>query len=195
MNVQLENPVCNKKKAILESSLTLIKEHGFHGTPMSQIAKNACVAAGTIYHYFDSKDDLIKELFIYAKDKLAKAIIREDDCSLSYRERFLNYWVSQCSFFINNENVLYFLEQYINSPYAKLFRDQESQLFRNRVRPFIQEGIDSGKIRALEYELLGPIIHGSIVAAAKIHLSGRQIFTRDRLYGIAEVVWDGIKAQ
>ncbi|PTS95622.1 TetR family transcriptional regulator, partial [Pedobacter sp. HMWF019] len=66
MNVQLENN--GKRDAILNSTLELVKSHGFHGAPMSQIAKNANVAAGTIYHYFDSKETLIIELYIRTKE-------------------------------------------------------------------------------------------------------------------------------
>lgn len=194
MNVRLDNSGC-KKTAILESTLLLIREHGFHGTPMSQIAKSACVAASTIYHYFDSKDELIKELYVYVMDRLAEATLKDDHEDRPYRERFLDLWVNQCSFFIKYEAYLYFLEQYINSPYTKLFPANESKLFTNKVKPFIQYGIDNGLIRKMDYELLGPIVHGSITTAAKFHLSGNHDFTRDRLYGMAEVIWDGIKAQ
>ncbi len=193
MNVQLETQA-GKKNAILESALILIKENGFHGTPMSQIAKNAGVAAGTIYHYFDSKDELIKELYVYVKDQLAEVILKDDDENSPYSSRFIKFWVNQCSFFISNEASLYFLEQYINSPYAKHFAESESKLI-NKVKPFIQYGIDNRLIRKMDYELLGPIVHGSIVAAAKFHLSGRHDFTKERLYGMAEIIWDGIKEQ
>lgn len=194
MNIQLETQAY-KKTAILESTLLLIKEHGFHGTPMSQIAKSAGVAAGTIYHYFESKDALIKELYVYVKDKLADAILKNDNAERPYRERFLDFWVNQCSFFIENPAFLYFLEQYINSPYAKQFAENESKLFNTKVKPFVAYGIENGLIRKMDYELLGPIVHGSIVAAAKFHLSGRHAFTSDRLYGMAEIIWDGIKEQ
>ena len=50
----------DKKQAIFESTLALIRDHGFHGAPMSLVAKNAGVAAGTIYHYFESKEALLK---------------------------------------------------------------------------------------------------------------------------------------
>src|SRR3546814_2197578 len=116
MNVQLDNLDC-KRIAIFKSTLELIKDHGFHGTPISQIAKNANVATGTIYHYFDSKDSLITDLYIIVKNKLAKAILQNDDEQLSYRERFIHYWINECRFFIQNETILVFLEQYINSHY------------------------------------------------------------------------------
>lgn len=194
MNVQLENSGV-KKIAIFESTLLLVKEYGFHGTPMSQIAKNAGVAAGTIYHYFDSKDTLIKELYIYVKNTLAEAILRNHDPEKPYDRGFLDFWVSQCTFFIEHPAYLYFLEQYINSPYAKQFHGAESKLFKEKIKPIFTYGIENGLIRKMDYELLGPIIHGSIVAAAKFHLSGHHDFTRERLYGMAQVIWDGIKTQ
>ena len=40
--------IAQKKQAIFESTLELIKDHGFHGAPVSLVAKNAGVAAGTI---------------------------------------------------------------------------------------------------------------------------------------------------
>ena len=50
----VQSDIPDKREAILKSTLELIKDNGFHGTPISLIAKNAGVASGTIYHYFPS---------------------------------------------------------------------------------------------------------------------------------------------
>ena len=55
----------DKKKCIIQSALDLIQEHGFHGCPVSMVAKNAGVAAGTIYTYFENKDSLIIGIYEY----------------------------------------------------------------------------------------------------------------------------------
>ena len=191
MNVQLENITC-KKTAILESTLRLIKENGFHGTPMSQIAKSAGVAAGTIYHYFDSKDTLIQSLYLYVKERMSNIIPHQED-DKPYKELFLSFWIAQCEYFIENEDVLYFIEQYMTSPYRHCNPENESKLLSSGVVPFFQRGINSGYIKNLDYQLLVPVIHGSIIAAAKYHLSGRYEFTKDRLRETALVIWDGIK--
>jgi AcrR family transcriptional regulator len=52
----------DKKTLILETTLDLISENGFHGTPISMIAEKAGIGAGTIYRYFENKEDLINEL-------------------------------------------------------------------------------------------------------------------------------------
>ena len=59
--------VTDKKQAIFDATLRLISENGFHGTAMSKVAKEANVSTGIIYHYFESKDDLIAELYRHAK--------------------------------------------------------------------------------------------------------------------------------
>jgi TetR/AcrR family transcriptional repressor of multidrug resistance operon len=194
MNVQLLD-FCSKRTAILNSTLQLVKEHGFHGAPMSQIAKQASVAAGTIYHYFDSKETLIVELYIYTKDKLAEAIIAGDLESKTYKERFFQYMINQYNFYINNESALIFLEQYINSPFAKNFPDKDSNLFTEKVIPFFQYGIDNGYFKNIDSRLLGPTIRGTLVAAANFRLSEHTVYSDEDINEVVTIIWDGIKRQ
>ncbi|WP_226390542.1 TetR/AcrR family transcriptional regulator [Penaeicola halotolerans] len=83
--------IAEKKKLVFESALELIKENGFHGSPMSMVAKKAGVAAGTIYTYFESKDELIVELYYYIKSKMLNEISEKDDPSLPFQERFFMF--------------------------------------------------------------------------------------------------------
>ena len=65
----------DKQAAILDATLELVSEKGFHGTPTSAIAQEAGVGVGTIYRYFENKEDLIDELYKQLKLQLAKAIL------------------------------------------------------------------------------------------------------------------------
>lgn len=51
------------RKAILASSLKLFSLKGFHGTSISDIAKDAGISKGLAYNYFDSKQEIIEALF------------------------------------------------------------------------------------------------------------------------------------
>lgn len=52
-----------KKKAIFESAIENFAKNGFHNTSMSDIAKSAGVADGTLYLYYKNKDDLMIKVF------------------------------------------------------------------------------------------------------------------------------------
>jgi len=51
-----------KKEQLLSSALKLFVENGVGNTSTSAIAKEAGVAAGTLFLYFPTKQDLIHEL-------------------------------------------------------------------------------------------------------------------------------------
>jgi AcrR family transcriptional regulator len=57
-----------KELQILNASLNLFVERGFHGTSTAEIAKSAGVATGTLFHYFKSKEELINRLYLYSKE-------------------------------------------------------------------------------------------------------------------------------
>lgn len=194
MNVQLED-ICGKREAVLNSTLALIKEHGFHGTPMSQIAKHAGVAAGTIYHYFDSKETLIVELYVHVKNKLAAAIIAGDNENESYKDRFFNLMINHYVFYVENEDALTFLELYVNSPFAKDHPEKDSQLFVDKVHTFFDYGIKNAYFKNIDSRLLAPTIKGTLVAAAKFQLSEHIVFSKDDITEVVNIIWDGIKRQ
>ncbi|WP_219226060.1 TetR/AcrR family transcriptional regulator [Pedobacter antarcticus] len=194
MNVQLHD-CFGKREAVLNSTLSLVGKQGFHGTPMSQIAKNAGVAAGTIYHYFPSKGALISELYVYVKDQLAKAIIKGDDPSKSYKERFFAVMVSQYRFYIENPDSMNFLEQYVTSPYAQEYANCDSQLFVEKVITFFKYGIENAYFKNIDPRLLAPTIRGTLVAAANFQLSQHMLFSDEDINEVISIIWDGIKRQ
>ena len=52
-----------KRQRILESAVQTFARKGFYNTKVSEIAKSAGVADGTIYLYFKNKDDILVSLF------------------------------------------------------------------------------------------------------------------------------------
>lgn len=52
-----------KYEAIINAAVRVIAEFGYHQAQVSRIAREAKVADGTIYLYFDNKDDVLISLF------------------------------------------------------------------------------------------------------------------------------------
>jgi len=53
----------DKRERILSAAERIFARHGFFAAKVSDVAKEAGVADGTIYLYFKSKDDLLISLF------------------------------------------------------------------------------------------------------------------------------------
>ncbi len=50
------------KSRIMSAALALFSEQGFHATSIQMIAKKAGIATGLLYNYFESKDQLFREV-------------------------------------------------------------------------------------------------------------------------------------
>ncbi|MDG0793165.1 TetR family transcriptional regulator [Cohnella ginsengisoli] len=61
----------HKFEGILDAAVKVFAEHGYHGSQISRIAKEAGVADGTIYLYFKNKEDILVSLF---RERLGRLI-------------------------------------------------------------------------------------------------------------------------
>jgi TetR/AcrR family transcriptional regulator, fatty acid metabolism regulator protein len=58
-----QSPPPDKRRVILDAAITVFARQGFHSARVSDVAAEAGVAYGLVYHYFDSKDQMLNELF------------------------------------------------------------------------------------------------------------------------------------
>ena len=182
-----------KRSAILKATMELITEHGFHATPMSMIAKQAGVAAGTIYNYFPSKDVLINQLYTELKAKMGSALLQNNESSGNLREKFFQLYHNLFQYFTEQPEEFIFLEQYSNSPFISQTPEGENLQFQRPVVAFLQGGIELGVLRNMEIELMTALLYGHVVAVAKLHLSGRLEINENILQRSAQSCWDSVK--
>ena len=71
-------PPVDKRRKILDAAIRVFARQGFHATRVSDIADEAGVAYGLVYHYFNSKDEVLNELFAERWSLLLAAIEEAD---------------------------------------------------------------------------------------------------------------------
>jgi len=72
-------PVPDKRDAILRAAVKVFARHGYFQSQVADVARVAGVAAGTVYLYFRSKDDLLVSIF----DRTMKDAIEEGRAALA----------------------------------------------------------------------------------------------------------------
>ena len=80
-------PPADKRRQILDAAVAVFARQGFHATRVSDIADEAGVAYGLVYHYFRSKDDVLNELFVERWSLLLAAIEEADRAGGPHRDR------------------------------------------------------------------------------------------------------------
>ena len=99
----------DKKSEIIDTTLELIAERGVHNTPMSLVTKKSGIAAGTIYHHFESKERLINDIYLDIKKSVLMNVMKDDDATKPYKDRFFKIWGAYYDYLVMNPNTLSFL--------------------------------------------------------------------------------------
>ena len=73
-----KNAHIDKRELILKAAVKTFAHKGFHGTRVSDIAAEAGIAYGLIYHYFKNKEEILNAIF-HDKWSLFLAILRNID--------------------------------------------------------------------------------------------------------------------
>jgi TetR/AcrR family fatty acid metabolism transcriptional regulator len=68
----------DKRRLILDAAITVFAQQGFHHCRVSDVADEAGVAYGLVYHYFDSKEEMLNELFLERWQIMLDAIAEID---------------------------------------------------------------------------------------------------------------------
>ena len=77
----------DKRRVILDAAIRVFAREGFHRCRVSDIANEANVAYGLVYHYFRSKDEVLDTLFTERWSLLLEAIAEADRSDAPVRDK------------------------------------------------------------------------------------------------------------
>jgi len=87
----------DKRKAILDAAVKVFAEKGYHGSRVSDIASEAGIAYGLVYHYFKNKEEILDTIFeehwsgfLEAVEAIAESTSSIEDKLLSIAALILN---------------------------------------------------------------------------------------------------------
>jgi AcrR family transcriptional regulator len=80
-------PPVDRRRQILDAAIRVFARQGFHACRVSDIAREAGVAYGLVYHYFDTKEQVLNELFEERWSLLLAAIDEVDARPIPSREK------------------------------------------------------------------------------------------------------------
>ncbi len=158
-------------REILEAARRVIARYGMQGTTVDRVAEEAKVAKGTIYLYFDTKDELVNAAVLEGLREMAAEILAADDPSLPPLERIRKLILAQFQIQASNQD---FFKTFIigNSLDIELESEPGRELMRvyagylDFVAAVLKDAIDRGAIRPIDPQfaafMLGEMLTGSL---------------------------------
>lgn len=195
-----KNP--EKRTRILDAALKIFATRGFYNAKVSEVAKEAGVADGTIYLYFESKDALLIALF---EDRMQRLIGRAND-EISRTEGNVLDKIRQAialhlSLVLEDPDLAEFITVELRQS-GKFVKEYDNPKFTEYLRIFrdlVISGQEEGLIRrTVDARLVVRAIFGALdelLLTLSLTHRNRSVDLNATVDGLCDIFFDGIRAQ
>ncbi len=162
-----------KQDAIMQATLHLVIEEGFHGLSMSKIAKKAGIATATIYVYFENTGEIINLLYLNLKELISADIMKGYNDTMTTEKGFKVIWRNYFDSIRKYAREFQYLEQFANSPYITQVSKEEG---RKQFKPFLDffdQAMAHGNIKKMSQGLVLALFIAPMSSLAKNINSGQ----------------------
>jgi TetR/AcrR family transcriptional repressor of multidrug resistance operon len=183
----------NKCETILDSTLNLLASRGFHGFSIRDVAKDAGVATGTVYLYFEDRDDLIKKLHDQIIDTVGREVFvatgRELPLYQQFHQMCRNFW----TLFKKQPAIILSKGQFDHLPPDMLrSRHEEARVVLEPLFTFFVRGRNERALKDLPDEILFSLAFEPYFEIARKSLHGFVTVDDEMLERIIRASWDSI---
>jgi AcrR family transcriptional regulator len=159
----------DRREQIMEAALRVFAKKGFAGASNKDIAEEAGITPGLIYHYFESKEGLLKAIY---EDRSPVNIIRSVPAQILELppEQFLRFAVKHMLTGVEDEKFLPLLQLYLPeaiyhpelAPFMTAIIDQGSQFMAG----YLSAKMESGEICKTDPTLVTELMMGGVMNMA-----------------------------
>ena len=166
----------DKRDQIRQAAERVFARYGFHNARATQIAEEAGVAVGTIYNYFQHKDDILVEIFETEKNARMATIERILATDQPMREKIheiVHFQIDRA--LENRETMRFFISEDLHlGNNAEHCTQQMFKEVPEHVAGILRDAMDRGEIRRMD-----PMVAANAIVGAQRAMLARLCFFDD----------------
>jgi AcrR family transcriptional regulator len=183
-----------KRQSLINTAMQLFVEFGYYGTPTSKISKEAGVAAGTLFNYFKTKDELLNQILIDKKQEMIDFINQNLDINLGIYTIIKHVWTQFMIWGQQNPITVEFFIKFRHSnditPNTHTILDGKYTGIQN----LILRGQSEDSIKKVDYELLFETIATMLDSNCRYFIEHQDKFEdEEQRENVFKMFWDCIK--
>jgi TetR/AcrR family fatty acid metabolism transcriptional regulator len=188
----------NKHDRILKAAIAVFARNGFFNSRISEIAREADVADGTIYLYFKNKDDILISIFEESLEDILIAVqarLAAVDSPLERLRAFVRYHLEQTAVNPNLAEVLQ-VELRQSTKFMKEYQKVKFKKYLDLIQEIVLEGQAKGEIRKdVHPGVVKRLLFGALDEIA-LHwvLSRKRYDLKESAEQLSNIIIDGLRA-
>ena len=132
----------DKKQALKAAAHDIFSKTGYKATGISEIAKQAGVAVGSFYNYYDSKEAIFLDVYVDENNRVRQAMINEIDWGMDMVELVSQIFRTSRSYISSNKILSEWYNPMISNELHRYYSSEEGKI-SNSFHQFIEDEGDS----------------------------------------------------
>ena len=128
----------DKKQALKAAAHDIFSKTGYKATGISEIAKQAGVAVGSFYNYYDSKEAIFLDVYIDENNRVRQAMINEIDWGMDMVELVSQIFRTSRSYISSTKILSEWYNPMISNELHRYYSSEEGKI-SNSFHQFLEE--------------------------------------------------------
>ena len=187
-----------KRLEIIRTACRLFSEKGYYNTTMPDIAQAVGMSVGNLYNYFESKEELAKEIMMTVSDWVGERLRKINEMEVNMHEKVRMFVRSFFEIAIEEPELIgYFLRVYLVN--REVFSDGCEGFacvasVITEVMVFLSDGIEKGEFRNQSFYPAFTTIMGTLGGMVFLHKEGLlDKHLMDYVEEVSENIWRALK--
>ncbi|MFW6237692.1 MAG: TetR/AcrR family transcriptional regulator [Halanaerobiales bacterium] len=160
----VEEAKVDKKELIRRAAVRVMAAEGYYNTNISQIAGEAGVAVGTIYNYFDHKEDILEYIFAVELKKRITYLVELKKEGGNFRDKFTRFLDFHFARLRENPAVARILVREKEFPRQDdngAISDYRRQI-PAELAEMLKQGMNKGELKDWNIDVLAAVVFGAL---------------------------------
>jgi AcrR family transcriptional regulator len=159
-----------KRKAILDACLDLFCNKCYQDTSTASISQKAGVATGTLFLYFENKEEMVNELYLACKDEYLSDIEQGVWEHTTFKAQVKHIWNRNLEWKLNNRQKLKFMTQFSSSTAITDVTKEKAMTRVTLINDVVKKAVENNEVTTSSTELLAAMIWGYFHSASNFLL-------------------------
>lgn len=181
-----------KQKHIYRAALEIIKKHGLEGLKMSEVAKEAGLATGTLYIYFKNKESLIENMHEELKERKIAILLKGYQTGMAFEPAFELLWFNYLEYLLSQSSEFHFFKQYHRTREVENKSIDDQDEFIQTFSLILNKGKESGQLKSVPTSLIVAHLIGSIEKVVWHYFGGKVQLDKDAISAAYQMAWKSV---
>ncbi len=182
----------SKLSKIIDATIRIFLAKGFDGITMAAVAREANIATGTVYIYFQDKFTLMQQMYATVNIRVAEFMIEDYDDDAPFLVCFRQMWRNYLNFCLKYPDEAWLLDQQLHHSANDKTKALVFEVFK-RVESLLDKGKSQGLVAPVPTKLLTAHFIGGIHEVAKWHNGGQLLLANKDFENIYKMSWNSIR--